>query len=506
MPDTKGAKVNPLQPSFVQRAAQALRYAFTGTVPAGPNGPFAGNADAKSPIVGVAHPVQSQIDGVGPDNFFGPLNPIGPVAQDQVWSRRFDYPTGYNTRYVPRSEEPMSFETLRMLADTWDVLRLVIETRKDQLDQLDWDIRYKDQSKKADKDCGNIKDFFEYPDKLNNWSEWLRMVVEDLFVIDAPCILPRFNKGKGLYALEVMDGAMIKPLLDVNGRIPLPPSPAFQQIVKGLPMVDYTLDELIYKPRNKRSWKVYGYSPVEQIVLSTNIGIRRSVSNLQYYTEGSLPDSIISLPDTWNAEQIRLFQEYWDELLAGNTAERRKTRFMPGAGHYIETREPGLKDDFDEWLARIVCYAFSVEPTPFVKQQNRATAQTAREQSIAEGQAALKKWIKLMMDMIIIKYFKRTDIEFIWQENNAIDPMQQAQIDQIYLGTGVVVPNEVRENLGFDPLPEPVENDPAQPQAMPPDNVPPSPPKPAVGKSHVAVLDAMRDREGITDGLKKKVA
>ncbi|WP_175991731.1 phage portal protein [Burkholderia stagnalis] len=449
MPDTKGAKVSPLAPGVITRAAQALRYVVTGRAPQGVQTPQ-GTTQA-----GSAHPVNTEIAGVGPENFMGPLNPIQPVAQDQAWGRRYDYPVGYNQRFTPRADELIDFGTLRMLADTWDLLRIVIETRKDQLDQLDWQVRYRDQNKTPDKRCDEITQFLMYPDRVNTWSDWVRMVIDDLFVIDAPCVLPRLTRGGQLYALEIMDGATIKPLYDVQGRIPMPPDPAYQQIIKGLPVVDYTYDELIYRPRNRRSWKAYGYSPVEQIVVTVNTGIRRNLATLQYYTEGSIPDSIVGLPDTWNSEQIRQFQEYWDELLSGNTAERRKTRFMPGGGHYIETREPGLKDEFDEWLARVVCYTFSVEPTPFIKQQNRATAQTAREQSIAEGQAALKKWLKLMIDGVIARYWKAPDLEFVWNENVAVDPLQQAQIDQIYLMNQVKIPNEVREDLGLEPLDTP---------------------------------------------------
>ncbi|RBB38900.1 hypothetical protein DPV79_16100 [Burkholderia reimsis] len=447
MPDTKGAKVTPLGPGVVGRAVQALRYVVTGRAPV---------ANATTPqaadTAGTAHPVKTTIAGVGPENFMGPLNPVQPVAQDAVWGRRYDYPVGYNQRFTPRGDELVDFATLRMLADTWDLLRIVIETRKDQLDQLDWKIRYRDQNKPQDARCQQLTEFFMYPDRINTWSDWVRMIIEDLFVIDAPCVLPRFTRGGDLYALEIMDGALIKPLYDAQARIPMSPDPAYQQIIKGLPAVEYTFDELIYKPRNRRSWKAYGYSPVEQIIVTINTGIRRNLATLQYYTEGSLPDSIIGLPDTWNSEQIRQFQEYWDELLSGNTAERRKTRFMPGGGHYVQTREPGLTDEFDEWLARVVCYAFSVEPTPFIKQQNRATAQTAREQSIAEGQAALKKWLKLLIDGVITRYMKAPDLEFVWNDNYAVDPLQQAQIDQIYLMNQVMVPNEVRENLGLEPL------------------------------------------------------
>ena len=54
-------------------------------------------------------------------------------------------------------------------------------------------------------------------------------------------------------------GATIRPVIDEWGRIPLPPDPAYQQIIKGLPATDYTRDELLYYPRNLLSWRLYGF-------------------------------------------------------------------------------------------------------------------------------------------------------------------------------------------------------------------------------------------------------
>ena len=87
------------------------------------------------------------------------------------------------------------------------------------------------------------------------------------------------------------------------------------------------------------------------------------------------------MPETWNPDQIRQFQAYWDSINAGDTGERRHAKFVPGgvAKTFIPTREPALKDVFDEWLARVVCFAFSIPPTPFVQQINRATAETRRK-------------------------------------------------------------------------------------------------------------------------------
>ena len=54
-----------------------------------------------------------------------------------------------------------------------------------------------------------------------------------MLVIDAATLYPRYNRGGSLYALDVIDGATIKVLIDENGRTPAPPDPAYQQILHG---------------------------------------------------------------------------------------------------------------------------------------------------------------------------------------------------------------------------------------------------------------------------------
>src|SRR5579864_800568 len=70
---------------------------------------------------------------------FSPGYPLAPVEPEQV--RVWDFPVGVNTIYTPRSYEPVSFDELRRLAEAHDITRLAIETRKDQLERLDWAIR-----------------------------------------------------------------------------------------------------------------------------------------------------------------------------------------------------------------------------------------------------------------------------------------------------------------------------------------------------------------------------
>jgi hypothetical protein len=99
--------------------------------------------------------------------------------------------------------------------------------------------------------------------------------------------------------------------------------------------------------------------------MTANIALKRQMFTLSHFTEGNIPESLIGVPDSWTPDQIKNFQDYWDAYFTGDLAARRRAKFVPGgvAKTFIQTKEPELKGVFDEWLARIVCYAFSVSPS-----------------------------------------------------------------------------------------------------------------------------------------------
>lgn len=425
------ATKTPLDAGFVARAVAGLRFAFTGK---------------------------------GGAEWFGPAEPMEPMAPEEVKGRQFDYSFGINrSTNKPRSSEAVTFEQLRALADNYDLMRTVIEKRKDQIGSAAWTIRKRDvlntrrnESTEKDERVEAAIQFFRNPDKQSGWDGWIRQVLEDLLVLDAPVLYVRKTLGGEMYALEPVDGSTIKRVLDGQGRTPAPPEAAYQQILKGLPAVNYSTDELIYRPRNPRTHKVYGYSPVEQVIMTVNIALRRQTSMLDYYREGSVPDAMVGVPSDWQPEQIQQWQEWWDAMLAGSTAERRKTRFVPGelAKSFVQTKQPPLKDLFDEWLARVVCFAFSIEPTPFVSQVNRATSETSREQSISDGQVPLRLWVKNMIDDVLARHMGLEDLEFVWDDTPPIDPKVKMEISTGYINAKVLTVDEVRAELGYDPMPE----------------------------------------------------
>lgn len=382
---------------------------------------------------------------------FSPGYPLVPPERERV--RLWNFPVGYNTIYTPRSYEPVGFDELRALAESHDITRLAIETRKDQIEKLDWTIRSRDEKNPSPDALARINrltDFWRKPDGEQPFATWLREALEDLLVLDAPAFELRRNRGGEIIGLDIVDGSTIKVLIDDTGRRPQPPAPAYEQVIHGRPWRLLTADQLLYLPRNKRPHKAYGFGPCEQIVMTINIALRRQVMQLQHFTEGNVPPGLVNAPDGWNAEQIRQFQEWFDSILAGNTGTRTRLIWAPTGAKYQAFKEAPYKDEFDEWLARIVCYAFSLPPTAFTQQVNRATAQAAQEAALEEGLAPLTGWIKRLIDSVIQDRMGHADLEFVWSDLRSTDPKDQAVILDTYVRAGIYAPNEARSILGLD--------------------------------------------------------
>src|SRR5690348_10241469 len=104
--ESGAARIIDITPSFFNRFMVGARYLVSGKVP----------------------------------DWFSPREPLPPQAPPEVSGRQFDYPIGVNLNYTPKAGEGLNFQTLRNLSKLWDLLRLVIETQKDRLCQLEWNI------------------------------------------------------------------------------------------------------------------------------------------------------------------------------------------------------------------------------------------------------------------------------------------------------------------------------------------------------------------------------
>jgi SPP1 gp7 family putative phage head morphogenesis protein len=411
-------KKTPIEQGLISRIVAGVKYAFTGKA-----------------------------------EFFGPGEPIPSVVTDQVAAgtegRALDYTVAINKSIVV-PEIMGRYAQNRALADNCDILRLAIETRKDQLTKLNWEIKAKDGEKVPEAKLKALNGFFRRPDKELRWRSWLRKLLEDYFVIDAVTIWPRRTKGGGLFSLELIDGSTIKRNIDLGGRTPAPPLKAYQQLLHGVIAAEYNRDQLIYRPHNVRTNKLYGFSHVDQVRMTVNVALRRQVSQLEYFTEGNVPEALATVPEGWSIEQVKQWQTWWDSLCEGFQALKRKIKWTPHGMVYTATKSELIKNETDEWLARVICYCLSLPPTAFIRQMNRATSEQQQEAALEEGQLTDMSWIKELMDDILELFLDAGDCEFTWEEQKVVDILVQAQVDEIYVNIGVQQAKQIAEARGMD--------------------------------------------------------
>jgi hypothetical protein len=395
-----------------------------------------------------------------------PVWPFGPPGY--TVPREWNFPVGYNLNYVNARMELMG--TLRGMRSSWGVLSTVIETRKDQLLRLPWTIQQRGKPRGTSKGVDAVRKFFRRPDGKLSYSQWSRKLLDDLFVIDAPTLYMDRDRGGRLQGVPVLDGATIFPLIDDVGRRPdsqmsVSPEgvsyterqPAFQQIIYGLPMVNMSEDELIYAMMRPRpEMPMFGYSQVEQVMIEATEAIRKTFYQSEFWRSGSIPELIITVPDVWTPRQIAAFQAHFDAVLSGQLTLKSKVRFVPGGMKPFDIKNASgesLWSQRDELLVRLVCYAFSVSPTPFVHQTNRATANQAQQSSEEEGlYPTMSYWKDDIMDTIIQEKLGCDDIEFVYLPRTEADQEKQSKIHQVQLHDGVRTINEVREELGLEPV------------------------------------------------------
>lgn len=452
---------------------------------------------------------------------FGPLAPIQTVPvdtpegdQERPEPRRFAYPVGWNMPMgMPGTEglgKLASFDTLRTLADLYSVARACIELRKSELRGIGWDIVLTKNAAKAlrgsssgmkefEKRRSEAVKFFRRPDPdYADFSTWFDALLEEVFVTDSLSlyIQPAMGKRKGLLgsdlaALDLLDGSLIRPLVDIRGGRPVPPNPGYQQFLYGVPRVDlmtlllgrddldekgmvaeYRGDQLMYLPYTQRTWTPYGMAPIERAIIPVLTGLNKQQFQMNFFTEGSIPGLFISPGDpNLTPTQIRDLQDALNAL-AGDQAWKHKIIVLPG-GSKVDPQKPvPLADQFDEIIMAEVCMAFSVMPMELGISPQISSSQTVgaanqmakSSQDIQErkGTVPMLLWLKsAVFDRILQDVCGQEDLEWSWEgleEDEDAETLTNLLVQQVSAGMRSI--DEARQELGLDPWSLPVTSDP----------------------------------------------
>jgi 2'-5' RNA ligase len=456
------------------------------------------------------------------DGSFGPLSPLDPIPIDQPpdgfdrpMPRRWQYPFGWNIpRSLPRTEGVTltDFGTLRSLAQLYSVARACIQLLKSEIRALEWDIvPTKDAAKamrgdhKAMRDFGERRSecirFFKNPDpEYGSWSSWLDTLLEDIYAIDAASVYlrPSRVRGRGLMgsdlsALEIIDGSSFRPLVDLHGSRPTPPSPAYEQYIYGIPRTDnisimcdadlsddlrktkvqdYRGDQLLYLPYTRAANRPYGSPPIEQALVPVMSGLSKQGYQLDYYRSGSIPGLFVSPGDAaMTASQIRDLETALN-VIAGDVGMKHQIVVLPPGSKVMPQKPPELADQFDMIVSTEVCMAFQVQPTELGLMPQVATVQSPSAMNQASKADAARHQRKSLvpmlqflkqglLDKVIQVACGQTDMQFLFEGlEEDEDEVSLTGLLGTQIGTGLRSVDEGRGVLGLDPWGLPVTQDP----------------------------------------------
>ena len=403
------------------------------------------------------------------DSSMTPGVPQAPSRPQDIDPRRFDYQPGRNITPRPRAFEQYNYATFRQLCRTYDVARIAIEARKDEVRSWEWDIRVRpiagltreDQRARAatfaDK-VARVKGFLMSPNQEDDWGTWITTYMHEVLVVDAPAIYRRPNKAGKPYALEIIDGTTLALLIDYYGRTPAPPEPAFAQVIHGLPWIYFTTNEIDFHPYHQSIESPYGSPPIEWVIVAVNRALRRQSLDLSLFNQGTLPLQYYKVPETWGGDQLAALQKIFDSLLSGDDLARSRVRFVPGGtGTGPESMYPTPETDAKKWLMNVTAAAFGstaqdlgFDPTGSGL-GGAGYGEAQRGSAERRGSKPTSSYLSGLVNRFIATWLGAPELEFVWRGiGQTEDLLKQAQIREIEWKTGAYSGDEWREDVGRD--------------------------------------------------------
>lgn len=388
---------------------------------------------------------------------FTPGRPLQPYFGYSTPARATDFPVGVNIATQGRAAwNRPSFDVLKAIIDAYDVARMCINHKIDELRSMPLMFQPADGVKDdVDDAIEAAKLVLSYPDRELPYEAWLGKWLENVWKYDNAPLYKRRDYDGNVIGLEVVDGKTVHPYIDGNGRRPEPPAPMAWQVVHGMVGTWFTRDDLIYVPFRPQEDSPYGLAPIESILLTANTDIRFQWHFLQLFTDGSVPAGFMELPpDVSRPEQVREWQDHWDAMVMGDQAKLHQLLAVPNGSKFTATKPATFDEKFPQYLMRRCCAAHGLVPQDlgFVEDVNRANGETQTDIQFRVNTLPSV----LFVNGILTRYLQR-DIGLpvkvsLDTGRDKEDRLQEAQAHDIYVKMGAESVDEVRVDVLGKPV------------------------------------------------------
>ena len=301
-----------------------------------------------------------------------------------------------------------------------------------------------------------LTDNFAAPNPDDSFRSFCEQVLEDVIVGGFGAIeVNATNDPASPLVLWPVDGASIRIKADWDGQ---PGSPRYAQAA-GQFTADSTImlndDQLIYIRLNPRTHTPFGLGRLEVAFETINsfLSAHRYAGRL---ASNSVVQYALWLQGLTQANHERLIRWWQDEIEGTGRVPILSADQKPEVLRFGGGTDADLRLQWQEFLIRMVANAFDLPPQMLgvEKDVNRSTASEMGDQAF---QAAIVPTARLFAESItrdaIQKKLGWNDVEFVFMDLDATNEMEQAQLDEILIRSGVLTVNEVRRARGLTDLP-----------------------------------------------------
>jgi phage portal protein BeeE len=294
------------------------------------------------------------------------------------------------------------------------------------------------------------------PNPDDSFRSLAEQVLEDLIVGGFGAIeIEATGDANRPIALFPVDGATIRMRADWDG---MPGSIRYEQVTGRLgPDANILLadDELIYIRLNPRTHTPFGLGRLEVAFEAINsfLGAHRYAGRL---ASNSVVEYALWLQSVTPEQHERLIRWWQDEIEGTGRVPILSVENKPEVLRFGGGTDADLRLQWQEFLLRIIADAFDLPPQALGLERdvNRSTAAEMNDQAFRQ---AIVPTARLLAEHLtrdaIAKKLGWDDLEFVFTDVDAAsDPMEEAQIQQILIQSGVLTVSEVRRMRGLPPL------------------------------------------------------
>jgi hypothetical protein len=256
-------------------------------------------------------------------------------------------------------------------------------------------------------------------------------------------------------ALWPVDGSTINIRADWDG---MPSSIRYEQVTSrtganaNILLAD---DELIYMRLNPRTFTPFGLGRLEVAFEAINsfLGAHRYASRL---ASNSVVEYALWLQNLSPDHHERLIRWWQDEIEGTGRVPILSVENKPEVLRFGGGTDADLRLQWQEFLIRIIADAFDLPPQALGLERD-VNRSTANEMNDAAFRQAIVPTARLFAEYLtrdaICKKLGWDDLEFVFTDvDGPGDAMEEAQIQQILIQSGVLTVNEVRQMRGLPPV------------------------------------------------------